>query len=65
MDDLEGIILSEISQTEKGKYFMTSLIWNLKQTSEYNKKKQTHRYRELVVISGEKEVWRGNIGVGN
>ena len=27
------------------------------------KKKQTHRYRELVVTSGEKEERRGNIGV--
>ena len=28
--DLEIIILSEISQTEKDKYRMTSFMWNLK-----------------------------------
>ena len=39
--DLEGIMLSEISQTEKDKYCMTSLIcgsYKIQQTSEYNKK---------------------------
>ena len=28
--DLEGIMLSEISQTEKDKYYMISLVWNLR-----------------------------------
>ena len=28
--DLEGIMLSEITQTEKDKYFMLSHMWNLK-----------------------------------
>ena len=28
--DLENIILSEGNQTEKDKYYMISLIWNLK-----------------------------------
>ena len=37
--DLEGIMLSEVSQTEKDKYCMILLICrNLKQTSEYKKK---------------------------
>ena len=38
--DLEGIMLSEISQTEKGKYCMLSHVApkKIKQTSEYNKK---------------------------
>ena len=47
--DLEGILLSEISQTEKDYYYMIILIcriWKVQQTSQYNKKKQTHRYRE-------------------
>ena len=36
---LEAIMLSEISHTEKDKYCMISLMWNLKnKTSEYNKK---------------------------
>ena len=41
--DLEGMMLSEISQPEKDKYYMIwyTYMWNLKQikqTSEYNKK---------------------------
>ena len=39
--DLEGIMLSEISWTEKDKYCMVSLvcgIWKIQQSSEYNKK---------------------------
>ena len=31
--DLEGIMLSEISQTEKDKYCMISHMWNLKYTT--------------------------------
>ena len=46
--DLEGIMLSEISQTEKDKYCMMLHV----ESKKYNKlvnitwKKQTHRYRE-------------------
>ena len=37
--DLEGIMLSEINQTEKNKYYIITYMWNLKnKTSEYNKK---------------------------
>ena len=38
--DLEGIILSEISHSEKDKYCISLIceIWKIKQTSEYNKK---------------------------
>ena len=38
--DLKSIMLSEISHTEKDKYYMISLIRgikNIKQTNEYNK----------------------------
>lgn len=35
--DLESIILSEVSQTERDKYCMGSFMWNLKQKS------KTHR----------------------
>ena len=31
--DLEGTVLSEISQTEKDKYWMLSHMWNLKNTT--------------------------------
>ena len=40
--DLEGIMLSEISQTGKDKYCMISVIYRIlkiQQTSEYNKNK--------------------------
>ena len=46
--DLEGIMLSEISQTEKEKYCMISLtfgIYKIKLVS-ITKQKPTHRYRE-------------------
>ena len=46
-------MLSEVSHTEKDKYYMLSFIcgiWKIK-INEYKKKKQTHRYRELVVTS--------------
>ena len=49
--DLEGIKLSEISQTEKDKYCMISLICiilKIQQTSEYNKESDS-----LVVTSGD------------
>ena len=55
--DLEGIMLSEISQTEKNKYYMIiTYIWNKK----YNKlvnitKKNRLRDNKLVVISEERE----------
>ena len=40
--DLENIILSEGNQTEKDKYYMISLIWNLKNnTSEIIYKTET------------------------
>ena len=47
--DLEGIMLNEISQTEKDKYCM---IWLNVESKKYNKlvnitkKKHTHRYRK-------------------
>ena len=46
--DLEMIILSEVSQTEKNKYNITYL-WNLKnmlQVNLFTKQKQTHRCRK-------------------
>ena len=38
--DLEGIMLSEVSQMEKDNYFLLSLIcgiWIIKQMNDYNK----------------------------
>ena len=49
--DLEIIILSEVSKTEKDKYHMRSLTWNLKKGTyiieidvELTKQKQTQRF---------------------
>ena len=39
--DLEGILLSEISQTVREKYCMTSFLYDIK-------KKKAHRKRELI-----------------
>lgn len=59
--DLEGVILSEISQTREDKCCMISH----KESKKYNKlvnimKKQTHRYRKkkkkLVVTIGDGEI---------
>ena len=40
--DLEGIMLSEVSQTEKDKYCMISYMWKLKIN------KQAHRYTKQI-----------------
>ena len=47
--DLEIIILSEVSQTEKEKYHVISLICGIKKNyinELIYKQKQTHRFRE-------------------
>ena len=47
--DVEGIMLSEITHTEKDKFYIISLIYGiLKKHKKLNitKQKQTHRYRE-------------------
>ena len=42
--DLDGVILSEVSQEEKEKYCMTSLICEIeKDTNELTEQKETHR----------------------
>ena len=66
--DLKGIMLSERSQTEKDKYYMISLIYEIQKIKLVNitKKKQTHRHREQTsgYQQGEKR-GRGNIGAGD
>ena len=47
--DLDSVILSAVSQTEKEKYHMTPpFMWNLKRndTNELTKEKETHRLRK-------------------
>ena len=66
--DLEGIMLSEISQTEKDKNYMISHIcgiWKVQLTGEYNKKETDSDIEDkLVVSSWEKEGVGGNTGAG-
>ena len=65
--DLEGIILSEICQTEKDMYSMLSIICRIekiKQINVYNKPETfTDIENNLVITSGEREGGRGKIGV--
>ena len=61
--DLEGIMLSEVSQTETNMYDIT-YMWNFKkiqQTSEEEWSRLTDAENKLVVASGG----GGNIGQGN
>ena len=46
--DLEGIIFSEVSQREKDKYCILSVICEIKKIKQMNitKEKQVHRYGE-------------------
>ena len=41
--DLEGILLSEISQKEKDKYHMISLICQIQKQNKQNKQNKTHK----------------------
>ena len=61
--------LSEVSQTEKDKYYMISLlcgIQKIKQNSGYNEKKNrlTDIERKLVVTSGKRKKKMSEIVVG-
>ena len=52
--NLEIIILCEVSQTEKDKYPMISLICgieNMIQMNLFTKQKQTHRHKNKLMIS--------------
>ena len=48
--DLESVILSEVSQTKKEKYCITSLIYRVQkgiiQMNLFTKQKQTHRHKK-------------------
>ena len=63
--DLEGIMLNEISQKEKDKYYILSHIWNLKYEMSEHNKTETGIENKLVVTSGDREVGRGKRGTGD
>ena len=46
--DLEGTVLSKVSQTEKDKYHMISLICGIQNKEQNKTEKQAHRYREQI-----------------
>ena len=52
--DIEGIMLSEISETKKDKYCMISFMWNLKE------QKITKSERSDLWLPGAKGGRRGN-----
>ena len=59
--DLEMIILSEVSQTEKDKH-MISLIRGIQNMTQMNlsiKQKRTRRHRELMLTKGERGGGKG------
>ena len=66
---LGSIILSEISWSEKDRYYMICYLHveskKKKNDKIVNMKKDTHRESKLVVTSGEREVGSGNTGVGD
>ena len=56
--DLENIILSEINQSEKDKYHMSTHMWNqMNKLNLHARQRQTHRWRTvdsyLVCVWGE------------
>ena len=55
--ELETVILSEVSQKQKDKYYMISLIWNLiyAQINLSTEKKLMDLENRLVVATGEGE----------
>ena len=57
--DLQNIVLHEISQTEKDKYCMASLMWNLENNTNeciWKTETVTDIENKLVVTKGEREV---------
>ena len=72
--DIEIIIVSEVSQKEKDKYHMISLmceIYNMEQMILSTEQKQTHRHREQTGGcqreggGGEGEGWTGSLGLAD
>ena len=65
--DLEIVILSEVSQTEKDKYHMISIICGIENMIQINistKQKETHRYKEQICgCQGGAGVGEEGIGV--
>ena len=66
--ELEGIMLSENSLTEKDKYYMVLLIcgiWKLHKLASIYIKKDSDTENKLVITMRKSEVGRGMIKVGD
>ena len=64
--DLEGIMLSEVSQTETDEYHVISLIYGIKNTQQtkiYNKKRSRHTDIDNKLLVTSEEVGRDNVEV--
>ena len=59
--DLEGIMLSEVSPTERQMLYDITDMWYLKnlQTSEYNKKEADSDIENKVVVTSREKEWEG------
>ena len=64
--DLEGIMLSEVSQTETDEYHVISLIYGIKNTQQtkiHNKKRSRHTDIDNKLLVTSEEVGRDNVEV--
>ena len=48
MDEPRGIMLSEITHTEKGTSYDFTNTWNLKKTKQTESRSQTYKYGEQI-----------------
>ena len=60
--DLEIVILSEVSQTEKDKYHMISLICGMVQMNLFAAQKWSHRREEQTCYQGRGRVGTDRLG---
>ena len=67
--DLEGIVLSKISQTDKDRYHTITLICGIKEKPQMNKQENRNRLidteNKWVVAGGERRRQTGKIGEGD
>ena len=56
--NLENIILSKISQSEKDKWLLFHLYMESSEQNKQNKQKQIHRYRDILKAVRTEAVWR-------
>ena len=60
--ELEIIMLSEVSQTEKDKYHMILLIGGIQKKKSTNELIYRNKLRKEVMVAGSKDVRKGQLG---